>query len=270
MHSFYFKVQRNIFNIVEDLIASAKLWRYWLFRSFVIYRLRFQGSRLALLWPVISLLFVVAVLGTVWGIILGKGNEYDYYLYLVVGFPVWQFISGAVKEGNKGLIDTFRNDGLPFTVFLYERWSLNSLALVNVIPLMLMGAFFFGYNGYEHFLYLPLAIVCLALWAFGTIALLALIVSLKPDLKHLVNSLMRLSFLATPIIWEPTRLGDYQQYLWLNPFFAPLEMARYAISGVLYMPDVLWFAPVYSVLVFLVGLTLFARYLNALKFRIAA
>jgi lipopolysaccharide transport system permease protein len=39
------------------------------------------------------------------------------------------------------------------------------------------------------------------------------------DLTHLVNTVMRVMFFLTPIIWLPEQLGErVMQFLWWNPF----------------------------------------------------
>jgi len=37
---------------------------------------------------------------------------------------------------------------------------------------------------------------------------------------------MRVAFLLTPIIWHVERLGEYQKYVYLNPFYNYLALCR--------------------------------------------
>lgn len=93
------------------------------------------------------------------------------------------------------------------------------------------------------------------------------IVSMLPDFKHLVNAIMGLAFLATPVIWDIERLGEYQKYIWLNPFFPPLEFMRYSLTGIVYDVNVIWVASIYSLALTVIGVGFFAANINKIKFR---
>lgn len=264
-----FRIRQLIDFTVNDLMSSLLLWRYWLYRSFINYRLNFQGTRLGFLWPNISLLLVVAVLGTIWGVILGGELGHEYYLYLICGYPVWQIISSSVNKANRGFLLNNTSSGLPFTVIVFERLSLVFIPFVVVSIFVLVAVAILTRGGYEHLVYAPLAILCLMIWCVGAILFISVLVTLRPDLSQLISAFMRLSFLATPIIWEPSRLGVYQDYLWYNPFFVPLEFARYSLSGIVYELDVIWVMPIYSISLLILGLGVFARYVNVIRFRAA-
>ena len=269
MKKIYERAKSVIKITMQDLAASLHLWRYWLLRAYITYKQNYQDSTLGLMWPVLSLSLVVLILGTVWSILLNRVDGMNYYLYLLAGFPIWQFIAASVRQGVQSATLRGRSDGLPFTIFLFERICKNSIGLLNVLPIVLLVSILAGAGEPIHWLWLLPALVSLLLWAAGISAFLSVLVALRPDIKHLVESIMRLSFLATPIVWEPSRLGVYQDYVWLNPFFAPLEFVRYGITGISDFPSIVWMAPSYSIVVFCLGVLVFARFINLLKARAA-
>jgi ABC-type polysaccharide/polyol phosphate export permease len=220
------KVVELIKIVFRDITKSATLWRYWVYRAFVRFQLRFRGSRLGLLWPILSVVLVVLILGTLWSKILNRSDGLTYYLYLLCGFPVWQFLAASVREGSEGTAGFSKNSNLPFTSHIFEKISLNAFPLLQIFPIIIIASAAIGYHELKHFLFIPIAVFCLLIWSIGVISGLIVLSTLKPDIKHLINSLMRLSFLATPIVWEPTRLGELIDYIWFNPFFIPLEYMR--------------------------------------------
>lgn len=51
------------------------------------------------------------------------------------------------------------------------------------------------------------------------------------DIKDIVNAVVRLAFLLTPIIWHVERLGEYQKWVYLNPFYSYLTLCRNTFIG---------------------------------------
>ncbi len=247
-----------------DIIESFRLWRYWLYRGVVSYRLRYRKSSIGMLWPSLSLMVITVVLGAVWGTLLNKDSVSGYFLYLLCGYPVWSLLSGAMEQGSREL-GLRTSGGVPFLTIILERIVMNWLPFLYMLPLVVLGVLFFHQGSYAHILYLPVFLVLIWFWIIGVISLLVVLISIFPDLKHLVNALMRLAFLATPIIWELPRLGDYQQYIWVNPFFIPLESLRYSLSGIIHQESVLWLFPLYSLVLFIVGVFVLNSRLRKLK-----
>ncbi len=255
---------------IRDLLLSVKLWRYWLFKSYLSFRLSVSGTKLGFLWPNLSLILVVAVLGTIWGVVLKNSLGIHYYLFLLCGYPFWQLISSTVNKSAKGFSQMGADGALPISYVLFEKIANSAMSLIVVTPLLFFGVFFISQNAFSHLVFFPLALISIFCWCVGISLITAVTVTLLPDIRHLISALMRLSFLATPIIWEPTRLGSYMDFLWFNPFFAPLEMIRYSLSGILYLESVRWVAPIYSMLVLVVGVLAFVFGFNKVRYRAAA
>lgn len=256
-------------NGFNDLKRGFKLRRYWCLKSLINFKLSLQGASLGILWPNLSLLLVVIVLGTVWGVVLQGSMGFEYYLYLLAGYPVWQFLSSSVNKAARGFEGINNGSGMPISIAIFEKISGSVISFLVVLPAVVVGFFLLSDRGFEHFLLLPLAMISLVCWSLGVLFLFGVLVALKPDVRHLVNSIMRLSFLATPIIWEPSRLGEFQSFLWLNPFFPLLELMRYSMSGIVYVKSVVWVAPIYSVSLLGLGLLAFTIFLDTVRYRVS-
>lgn len=236
-------------------------------KATINYRLVYIDSKLGLFWPNFAVALLVLVLGTVWGILLEKEDRGAYYLYLTAGYPIWLFLSSSVSQGVADVIGFAKGNGLPISSFLFERLVTVSYRFLNIVPLIVIAFIFFGDGFSAHLLWFPLALLCLFLWALGVLMILMSIVSMLPDFKHLVNAIMGLAFLATPVIWDIERLGEYQKYIWLNPFFPPLEFMRYSLTGIVYDVNVIWVASIYSLALTVIGVGFFAANINKIKFR---
>ena len=251
----------------EDFLAGLRLWRYWLAKATINYRLVYIDSKLGLFWPNLAVALLVIVLGSVWGILLNKEDMGAYYLYLTAGYPVWLFLSSSVSQGVADIVGFAKGNGLPVSSFLFERLVTVSYRFLNIVPLIIIALVLFGDGFSSHLLWFPVALLCLVFWALGVLMILMSIVSVVADFKHLVNAVMGLAFLATPVIWDIDRLGEYQAYIWFNPFFPPLEFMRYSLTGIIYDSNVIWVALVYALLLCVVGVGFFAANLNRIKYR---
>ncbi len=181
-------------------------------------------------------------------------DKTQFYLYLLTGYATWPLLSGAVQNGTTTQIgDTDINT--PFMCRIMEKTVLIFLPFLFVTPVIIVALIIAHNEAYTHLLYLPLNLLCMFLWVVGAITFLIAITTWIPDIGHIVASIMRIAFLATPIIWQLPRLGDYQYLIWINPFFIPLEAFRYSLSGIIFENNVLLIFPAYSIFLFILGLT---------------
>ena len=237
-----------------EVIESWSIWRYWLYRALISYRLKYRDSALGLLWPVLSLLAVSLVIGAVWSVLLSEADLPTYFAYLICGYPVWGVISATIEQGCR-VIESDTSKGIPFFAQILERVSMVFFPFLSVLPVMILVAAFYSTLTVFSLGYIITAVVLMLMWSIGMISMLVAMVSVFPDLRHLLNAVMRLAFLATPIIWEVGRLGEYQKYIYLNPFFIPLECLRSAFVGTsLDIVHLFFFFSIYALLALGLGL----------------
>ena len=212
-----------------NIIISLKLWRYWLYRANLNYKLKYRKSILGLLWPMLSLVILTGIIGFVWGELLDKDNRTQYYLYILSGYPVWGIVSGSIEQGCRPFRPQI--DGVPFFATVLERAAIVFIPFIYVLPLIVVASLVFHEYQPVHFIYFPATFIVLMFWVVGAISIIITLTSWLSDLEHLISATMRLAFLATPIIWEVERLGEYQLFVWYNPFYMPLEGLRSSLSG---------------------------------------
>jgi len=244
-----------------DIRQSLVLWRLWLYRAWVNHRLYYQKSRLGLFWPFLSVAMFTLVLGAIWGSILAKEDVAYYLAYLAIGFPVWQMISGVVEKSNIGFNEGSSASGLPLSIQVFERVSSSFIGFINVLPVLLFAILVSKWSEIT-LIGFAVSLFFLLVYCFGVSLIISVITTTYPDIKHLIMALMRLAFLATPIIWEARRLGDYEKYLVINPFYLPLGFVRSSIHSSEQFSYFIIFSPAYSLAVFMLGCLVFTRYFN--------
>ena len=215
---------------ISDLIESYKKKRLWMHMAMVDLKIRFQGTTLGVFWILFTFLLRIIVLSIIFSMVLDKPLK-DYLLYLAAGLVSWQFISASITGGSqtfekaKPLLEQMP---LPLSIFAYQMISretiLYLLHFLILIPLMvifqdnnfLIQSVLLAFVGV---LILLIHMLLLATWVGWLTARFR-------DLKHLIVSIISISFLITPILWPPPEKYADHIFIILNPFTHMLGIVR--------------------------------------------
>ena len=220
----------------RDFFASCGHFRSWLyvawFQFLIRYRRTLIGPALLLLGPGLF----IALLGPLFSEVSGISAAI-FVPHLAIGLVVWTLISGFVTgsttvflrnrpqilQGGMSLTDLVMVDGFTTVLqFLHQ--------LVIVVAIFLIFGVGIGLYALVSLSGLMLLVVN-GVWltiVFGIIG------ARYRDLNEVVQAIMRIAFLATPIIWMPGeagRGGIMGAFLTLNPFYHFLELVRAPLLG---------------------------------------
>lgn len=219
----------------ERLPSSIRLWRYTLYSALLKIKLRNANSKLGLLWEPISTFLVSAVLAVVWVKVLGVSDNEGYLMYVYFGMVVWAAIASSISNLCATLLkNSSKMVTKPVSMYSYifEDMLLSFLPFLMSLPLIIVILFTVGSGVHlSNFPYLIFGIVNLLVAGFGFAISVGTLSFLVGDVRQLITSLMRLGFLITPVIWTADRLGSYEKYLILNPFYGYLHVIRQALIG---------------------------------------
>ena len=216
-----------------DIVRGARASHLWGLLGWQDIRRRYRRSVLGPFWLTISMGILVAVLGTLYGTLL-KVEVTDYVPYLALGFIVWTLISGLITDGCSAFIGAesiIKQVGLPLSVHVYRMvWRNLIIFFHNAAIFAAVAALFEIWPGWSGLLALPgLVLLCLnGVWAG---LLLGIISARFRDVPPIVQSIVRIAFFATPIIWLPELLPGRALVLDFNPFFHFLELVRAPLLG---------------------------------------
>ncbi|MEE2566490.1 ABC transporter permease [Hyphobacterium marinum] len=252
----------------RDLLEGFARRELWVALAHDDMRQRFRRTLFGLAWLTISYAVFVAAKVAIFGQLIASPIEW-FAVYVTVGFLAWQFMNSVVVDSCTAFINSenwLLGLRLPVSVFIYESIARDCLvffysAIVAIVVLLAV----------RH----PIEPVALmALPAFGIYLvnavfahmLLGVICMRYRDVSQLVQTLMRVLFFLTPLIWTPEQVGDLQGWLWWNPFTYFIDIFRAPIiDGVI---------PVHSWMVVLgmtvafgaVAFTVFALFRRRLAF----
>ncbi|WKD56663.1 ABC-2 type transporter [Corynebacterium capitovis DSM 44611] len=224
----------------RDLTQGWAQRELWLQLGWQDIKQRYRRSTLGPLWITIATGVMALALGLLYSMLF-QISVRDFLPHVTVGFIVWGFIAGCVKDGanvfieNEGLIKQLPS-ALSVHVYRLVWRQLLFLAHNMVIWVVLIAVFRIPLT-WGTLLAIPgLALIVLnGVWVtmlFGIIA------TRFRDVAPLLDSLVQLLFYITPIVWTTQTLreqgGDVAQrarIAELNPLYHYLEIVRAPLIG---------------------------------------
>lgn len=241
--------------MISDLVAAFRKPGIWVYSAWITFLLRYRKTFLGPLWIIAGPAMFIIVLGTLFGNVMGHDAK-DFVPHLAVGLVFWGYLmsiasaapriylqhrasllQGRVNHMNLVLRTIFSS----FVVFIHQAVIILAVLLIyRIAPT-------------ASFLYIVPAVLLAFLHSIWVIVVLGILGARYRDLSEIVEMVMRIAFLATPIIWkvgEQGRGSVVGVYLILNPFYHVLEPMRGAILGTPIAPES-W---AISILIAVVGL----------------
>ena len=220
-----------------DIIDGARASHLWGLLGWQDIRRRYRRSVLGPFWLTISMGVLVAALGTLYGALFNV--ELTVYVpHLALGFIVWTLISGLITDGCTAFIAAegiIKQTNLRLSVHVYRIVWRNVLILFHNAAIFVVVAAIFAIGpGWIGFLALAgLAFLVLnGIWA-GLV--LGIVSARFRDVPPILDSVVRILFFVTPIIWMPELMPGRALMLAVvldfNPLFHFVELVRAPLLG---------------------------------------
>ena len=216
-----------------DLVKGMRSFHLWGLLGWQDVRRRYRRSIIGPFWLTISMGVLVAVLSILYGALL-KVDIAEYAPFLALGFIIWTLISSFINEGCTAFTDAgsiIKQVDLPLSIHIYRVIWRSLIIFFHNAAIFVVVAFVFSiWPGWVGLLFLPgLLLLCLnGVW----MGLLFGLVSARfRDVPPVMDSIVRIAFFVTPIIWMPELLPGRVVLLDFNPFFHFLELVRAPLLG---------------------------------------
>lgn len=220
-------------SVAADFARAARLWRLALDGAWMDWRKRYSRSVLGVAWVFVMFAAFVGVKIVVFGAM--SPYELSFFAqWLTIGFLLWQFIASSLTDGCTVFIGNERwikANVYPFSSFVFQSVCRNTIQLgVSAVFLVLL------------FLVFPVADPVALLWfapglfvflltAVWIQLLLGVAAARFRDISHLVQTLTRLLFFLSPILWVPGQFGRFGAIAYYNPVTHYLAIIRDPIVG---------------------------------------
>lgn len=220
----------------QDILSGTQKWYIWLMLAYQDIKLRYRRSVLGPFWITISMAITVYSMGFLYAHLFHIDLN-QYYPFLVSGMLTWALLSSAIID----LTDTFiisenliKQIKLPYMLYIHRVTMRNIIIFLHNFVVMLPIYFIFSHTAhlnYYFFLLIPaLFIIYINCVSFGSI--LAMIGARYRDVSQIIKSLIQVIFFVTPVMWSPAILPpDKQLWIYLNPFYAFVELVRAPLLG---------------------------------------
>ena len=198
--------------------------------------IRYRRTALGPLWLVVSPALFIATLGHLYAAI-GAAEAAVFIPHLTVGYILWSLIASFVQQSptiyqrNRAQI---LQGGLTLEGIVAVDAVTWVLSFAHQLPIILVVFVIYripvGWEALESIVGLGI-IVANGLWVTRVFGILG---ARYRDLTEIVQAVMRIAFLATPIIWIPGssgRGGLMGHFLMWNPFFHFIEVVRAPLLG---------------------------------------
>lgn len=253
---------------LEDLREGFLRWRLaWvLARSDITHR--YRGSVLGPLWMTFSTAIMLICLGLLYSKLF-KLEIAVYLPWLAVSLIVWSLIAqvfsdaGNTLTGAEGII---RQMPVPYTVQALRTVFRNILMAAHNLPLIAVVFYLFDYRVSWSVLWCFPGLLLLCVNAFWLSLLLGILCARFRDIPPIIGSLVQVAFFATPVIWKPELIEEWQPFLPINPFFSLMEVVRGPLLGDPVSLLVWGMALLYTAFIWIVAQAFFVRFRGRVPF----
>lgn len=211
-----------------DIWTGILQWRVWTALAMEDLRRRYHRAAIGILWVTLSFLAFIVVKALVFNRFAGD-LEFAFSIYLALGFLLWQFMNGVVTDGADvfvGASNWIKGVPMPLSTFVYQSIVRNLVVAgyssVVIGMLMLYEGHVLGWGA---LLAIP-ALIVLIFTSVWVELLLGTVSARYRDIKHLVQTIMRILFFLTPVLWVPSVMGRLGEYTYWNPFANFIEIVR--------------------------------------------
>ena len=225
---------------LRDLARGLSKTQLWLAFAADEVQQRYRRSRLGLAWIVISYLLFVAAISVFFGGFSEKGPA-EFVAYVAVNYALFSFLVANLSDGcavfrsNKTWISSMP---LPHSIYVFKSVA-RALFVLVISACVAAGVLLLTGHLLEPVSWLAVpAFLLLLVNAVLVQTYLGYVTARFRDLEHLMQSLTRLLFFATPILWvraevpEGSLRGVIADF---NPMTHALEIVSAPLMG--HLPD---------------------------------
>src|SRR5690625_3941436 len=201
-----------------------------------MYQIHYLGT----FWQFLNPALQVAIYYTVFGIGLRGGSDIDgvpFIAWLVLGLIPWFFIAPTMIQGSNSVhqkVNLVTKMNFPVSLLPTIRIVGNSYQIIVLLFILFLVILLNGIFPTIYLLQLPYYLFCLYAFLFSFTILISTIATLIRDYQVLLQSMMRMLFYLSPILWNPEgeRVPDWlSSILKLNPFYYIIQGVRRSFLG---------------------------------------
>lgn len=213
---------------LADLWEGLLAFRFWGVLGWSEIRQQYKRSTFGPLWITLSMAIFISLLGVLYAQLFQRDLA-SYIPHLAIGYIIWNVISGFIESGTRTFINAegiIKQLAAPLSVHAYRiAWvSLITLTHHSVIIAAVLAIFTVPPTA-QWALVLP-GLTLIFLTGIWVCLLLGMICTRFRDVPQIVQSVMRVLFFLTPVIWQADLMPRRAVFLTANPIYHYIELIR--------------------------------------------
>lgn len=228
---------------------------------------KYRRTSLGPFWSIIITAISIFCMGTL-GAILFKINIKEFLSYVACGMIVWTYISSIILEScgvflqNANIIQNVRLPLLTFTLRMFLRNSILFLHSLVILFIILIATSTFNFQS----LYILPSFLIFGLNAVSLCIILGFFSTRYRDVIHMVQAILSIIILLTPIMWKVEMLGEYSYLAHINPFTHFIAIFRNPLLGIEISPLNYYYVGIATLINMIFASYLYRRFKNRLVF----
>lgn len=217
--------------MIGEFFEAVFKWDQWVYLGWHDIKARYRRTTLGPLWLVIVnfiTIFCISMLGS----ILFKIRAADLGPYVAAGMVGWMFISTLVIEScsiftsNAWMLQNLKINIFTLTLRMFLR---NFIIFLHNLGVLLAIFLIIGYdtNILNFLVIIPAILFVILPLTISSSLVIGFLCTRYRDFIQVINAILSLLMIATPIWWKPEMLGaDYRYLADWNPFYHLLTLVR--------------------------------------------
>lgn len=220
--------------MLNDFRQALQRPSVWLYTTWVQFLILYRRTVLGPLWVVLAPLAFIILLGFLFSAI-SQSEPSVFIPHMTVGYIVWGFISEIMGGASRLYVRSkgaLLSGAVNHVVLHLRLIARATIKLLHQVIIIVGVCVVFGVVPSRNALFLLPAFLLLLVHAYWVSVVFSLAGARWRDIPETTDIIMRVAFLATPIIWMPLEGGRGSiigSYLVANPFYHVLEPMRASI-----------------------------------------
>ena len=213
---------------IDDWVKAIRMWRLWTALGREDLSDRYRRTLFGISWVVTSFAIFVFTKILVFGQMTTVSMS-EFTLFVAIGFGLWSFINTMVLDccvAYTASSNWLMGTAIPYPVFflqsIYRNWLVFALTM-----LVMVGALVWQKTSWSPVMLAALpGLLVYVLTPVWLAAILAPLCACYRDVHHAMQTVMRLLFFVTPIIWIPRQSAQLAAIANYNVITHFIEIVR--------------------------------------------
>ena len=197
-------------------------------------KLKYRRTLLGDYWSILTNLIALGIISIIWSVVF-NGVFIKYFAMIFIGMTSFYMLISFISNSSEILYTTYKDDllsrGIPLNIVLQRYFMQIVLEYIQLFPIyFIISIVVIDRITFEILLFIP-GLILVLLNCFLLSLMVSIICSRFRDLGLLIKSIMRAGVLLTPILWDKSRLGEFENWIYLNPFTSMIEALRNPLLG---------------------------------------